>query len=50
MAPHSLLRLRQELTKLIETHTDKISEATAKARARSAVYEQLLQGLTVHVR
>ncbi|KAI9448141.1 vacuolar sorting protein [Lactarius indigo] len=42
----NLLRLRQELTKLIETHTDKISEASARARARSTVYEQLLQGLT----
>ncbi|KAH9062806.1 vacuolar sorting protein [Lactarius vividus] len=42
----NLLRLRQELTKLIETHTDKISEASARARARSAAYEQLLQGLT----
>ncbi|KAH9006926.1 vacuolar sorting protein [Lactarius hatsudake] len=41
----NLLRLRQELTKLIETHTDKISEASARARARSAAYEQLLQGL-----
>jgi len=42
----NLLRLRQELTKLIETHTGKISEASARARSRSAVYEQLLQGLT----
>lgn len=42
----NLLRLRQELTKLIETHTDKISEASSRARARSTVYEQLLQGLT----
>ena len=49
VVPHSLLRLRQELTKLIETHTGKISEASGRARARSAVYEQLLQGLTVRV-
>jgi len=42
----NLLRLRQELTKLIETHTSKISEPSARARARSAVYEELLQGLT----
>jgi len=44
---HSLLRLRQELTRLIETHTGKLSETSARARARSAVYEELLQGLTV---
>jgi len=42
----NLLRLRQELTKLIETHTSKISEPSARARARSVVYEELLQGLT----
>ncbi|KAI0307267.1 vacuolar sorting protein [Multifurca ochricompacta] len=41
----NLLRLRQELTRLIEAHTDKLSEASAKARARSAVYDELLQGL-----
>jgi hypothetical protein len=44
---HSLLRLRQELTKLIETHTGKLSVASARAKARSAIYEELLQGLTV---
>ena len=44
---HSLLRLRQELTRLIEAHTSKLSEAPARARARSAVYEELLQGLMV---
>jgi len=43
----SLLRLRQELTKLIETHTGKLSEVPARGRARSAIYEELLQGLTV---
>ncbi|KAI0284325.1 vacuolar sorting protein [Russula aff. rugulosa BPL654] len=42
----NLLRLRQELTKLIETHTSKLSEVPARARARSAIYEELLQGLT----
>ncbi|KAI0268372.1 vacuolar sorting protein [Gloeopeniophorella convolvens] len=42
----NLLRLRQELTKLIEVHTDKLSEASARAKARSAVFEELLQGLT----
>jgi hypothetical protein len=44
---HSLLRLRQELTRLIETHTGKLSEVPARARARSAIYEELLRGLTV---
>ena len=43
----SLLRLRQELTRLIETHTGKLSEVPARARARSAIYEELLRGLTV---
>ncbi|KAH9966054.1 vacuolar sorting protein [Russula dissimulans] len=42
----NLLRLRQELTKLIEAHTAKLSEASARAKARSAIYEELLQGLT----
>jgi len=42
----NLLRLRQELTRLIETHTGKLSETSARARAKSAVYEELLQGLT----
>jgi len=41
----NLLRLRQELTKLIETHPSKLSEASARAKARSAIYEELLQGL-----
>ena len=43
----SLLRLRQELTKLIEMHTEKLGDASAKARTRSALYEVLLQGLNV---
>ena len=43
----SLLRLRQELTKLIETHTEKLGDASAKARAQSRLYEELLQGLNV---
>ncbi|KAI9512249.1 vacuolar sorting protein, partial [Russula earlei] len=42
----NLLRLRQELTKLIEAHTTKLSEASARARARSTIYEELVQGLT----
>jgi len=42
----NLLRLRQELTRLTEAHTAKLSEASARAKARSAIYEELLQGLT----
>ena len=44
---YSLLRLRQELTKLIETHTEKLGDASAKARAQSRLYEELMQGLNV---
>lgn len=43
----SLLRLRQELSKLIVTHTDKQTDPAAKARALCKFYEQLLQGLSV---
>lgn len=43
----SLLRLRQELAKLITRHTDQISDPVAKATAQSTVYEGLLQGLSV---
>ncbi|OBZ70084.1 Vacuolar protein sorting-associated protein 52 A [Grifola frondosa] len=42
----ALLRLRQELSKLITTHTDKIGDAVAKASAQSSLYETLLQGLS----
>ncbi|CDO71327.1 hypothetical protein BN946_scf184908.g85 [Trametes cinnabarina] len=42
----NLLRLRQELSKLIVTHTDKQTDPVAKARALSKFYEQLLQGLS----
>ncbi|KAI0068809.1 vacuolar sorting protein [Artomyces pyxidatus] len=42
----NLLRLRHELTKLIESHTDKLGDLSAKAKARSTLYEELLQGLT----
>jgi hypothetical protein len=48
--PRSLLRLRQGLTKLIETHTEKLGDAAARARAQSALYEELLQGLNVRRR
>ncbi|KAK7061930.1 vacuolar sorting protein [Favolaschia claudopus] len=41
----NLLRLRQELTKLIARHTE-TSDPVAKAMAQSAIYESLLQGLS----
>lgn len=43
----SLLRLRQELTKLIARHTESISDDVAKATKQSAMYEVLLQGPNV---
>ncbi|KAI0368152.1 Vps52-domain-containing protein [Pilatotrama ljubarskyi] len=42
----NLMRLRQELSKLIVTHTDKQTDPAVKARALSKFYEQLLQGLS----
>ncbi|PSS05383.1 hypothetical protein PHLCEN_2v3872 [Hermanssonia centrifuga] len=42
----NLLRLRQELTKLIASYTDKITDPVAKATAQSTVYDALLQGLS----
>ncbi|KAI0775920.1 Vps52-domain-containing protein [Trametes elegans] len=42
----NLLRLRQELSKLIVTHTDKLTDPAAKARALCQFYELLLQGLS----
>ncbi|KAJ7228512.1 vacuolar sorting protein [Mycena pura] len=42
----NLLRLRQELAKLITRHTSQVSDPIAKATAQSAVYEDLLHGLT----
>jgi hypothetical protein len=44
---HSLLRLRQELSKLIGKHTDKINDPVTKATTQSSMYEGLLQGLSV---
>ena len=44
---HSLLRLRQEVSKLITTHIDKITDAVKKAMTQSLLYEALLQGLSV---
>ncbi|KAA1466314.1 vacuolar sorting protein [Dentipellis sp. KUC8613] len=42
----NLIRLRQELTKLVETHTEKISDTRNKAKSRSILYEELLQGFS----
>ncbi|KAJ7276548.1 vacuolar sorting protein [Mycena haematopus] len=42
----NLLRLRQELTKLITRHTEQTNDAVAKASAQSSIYEGLLQGLS----
>ncbi|KAJ7639000.1 vacuolar sorting protein [Roridomyces roridus] len=42
----NLLRLRQELTKLITRHTEQITNAGSKAQAQSTIYEGLLQGLS----
>ncbi|KAG6854864.1 hypothetical protein C0991_012054 [Blastosporella zonata] len=42
----NLLRLRQELTKLILRHTNSITDVVAKATALSSIYESLLQGLS----
>ncbi|KAJ7498765.1 vacuolar sorting protein [Mycena latifolia] len=41
----NLLRLRQELAKLITRHTEQINDPIAKATAQSTVYEGLLQSL-----
>lgn len=43
----SLLRLRQELSKLLEKHTESIKDPVAKATKQSTLYEGLLQGLSV---
>ncbi|KAK7695969.1 hypothetical protein QCA50_000608 [Cerrena zonata] len=42
----NLLRLRQELSKLIISHTEKIGDPIAKATAQSALYDRLLQALS----
>jgi len=42
----NLLRLRQELTKLIAKHTEQIKDSVAKATTQSTLYEGLLQGLS----
>lgn len=43
----SLQRLRDELTKLMNRHTEKITDVVTKATAQSALYEVILQGLSV---
>lgn len=47
MRPLSLLRLRQELAKLLEKHTESIKDSVAKATKQSTLYESVLQGLSV---
>ncbi|KAF7793700.1 hypothetical protein EIP86_004816 [Pleurotus ostreatoroseus] len=42
----NLLRLRQELTKLITAYIDKLADPVAKATAQSTLYDVLLQGLS----
>jgi len=42
----NLLRLRQELAKLIPRHTGQITDSIARATAQSTIYEGLLQGLS----
>ncbi|KZT74276.1 Vps52-domain-containing protein [Daedalea quercina L-15889] len=42
----NLLRFRQELSKLINSHTDKISDQAARASAQIALYDVLLQNLS----
>lgn len=43
----SLLRLRQELAKLITSHTDKITDIVARATAQAKLYDAVLRGLSV---
>ncbi|KAK0498618.1 vacuolar sorting protein [Armillaria luteobubalina] len=42
----NLLRLRQELAKLIQRYVNQISDSIAKATTQSSLYETLLQGLS----
>jgi len=42
----NLLRLRQELSKLILRHTNNINDTVAKATTQSQIYEIILQGLS----
>jgi len=43
----SLLRVRQELEKVIEKYTSQISDAIAKGTTQTMFYEIILQGLNV---
>lgn len=43
----SLLRLRQELSKLILKHTERIEDPAARGAAQGKFYELLLSGLSV---
>ncbi|KAJ4497821.1 vacuolar sorting protein [Lentinula lateritia] len=45
----NLLRMRQEVEKLIQRYTSQTSDAVAKATAQSAFYEVLLRGLNREV-
>jgi hypothetical protein len=45
----SLLRLRQELEKLVSKHCEKVVDPIARATALSNCYETLLQGLSVRL-
>lgn len=42
----NLLRLRQELSTLITSHTDKINDVVARATMQGSMYEIILQGLS----
>lgn len=44
---YSLLRLRQELSKLILKHTEKTADPTARSTTQEMLYELLLNGLSV---
>ena len=43
----SLLRLRQEVSKLILKHTEKIDDPAARSATQGRFYESLLSGLSV---
>ena len=43
----SLLRLRQEVIKLVESYADKVTEPSAKASALVRLYDAILQGLSL---
>jgi hypothetical protein len=47
MFVRSLLRLRQELSKLIIKHTERITDPVARASNHGKLYDILLRGLSV---